>query len=415
VNLISTTLFSAITSIVRVMTGFLSGKILSVILGPSGVAQIGAFTNLMSMVYSFSNAGITNGVIKYSAEFKNEQTYLRRLTGTAARISLMFSGTLSLLLVSFPKAISDLFFNKDIYVLPIRVLGIFLTFFSLNSLMVAILNGRGNIRMLTIVNVTGALLGLGLTVTMVSLFHLKGALLSLATSQAIVFVFTAFIFFKNCNDVPLRFFFASVDKDLLLKLSNFSLMTLVSAICVPVSQLLIRKSIIHYVDIEGAGYWQAVIRISEGMLMIITMAMSTYYLPRFASLSSKYEIRKEIVIGVKFILPLVAVIATFVFIFRIEILVLLFSDKFLKAESLFLWQLVGDIFKIANWILGYFMLAKAMTKYYILAEILFTSLLVILTWYFLLNFGIKGVTYAYALNNVIALLVLSAMVRKGLD
>jgi PST family polysaccharide transporter len=50
---------------------------------------------------------------------------------------------------------------------------------------------------------------------------------------------------------------------------------------------------------------------------------------------------------------------------------------------LFLWQLIGDFFKIAAWILSYLMLAKAMVKTFIVTEIVFNSINIILSFYFI--------------------------------
>lgn len=40
--------------------------------------------------------------------------------------------------------------------------------------------------------------------------------------------------------------------------------------------------------------------------------------------------------------------------------------------ELFKWQLIGDVIKIASWLLSYTLLAKAKTKYFVATEVIFS-------------------------------------------
>lgn len=79
--------------------------------------------------------------------------------------------------------------------------------------------------------------------------------------------------------------------------------------------------------------------------------------------------------------------------------------------ELFKWQLIGDVIKIASWLLGYLMLAKAMTKVFVITEIIFGIIFALLSVIFLNSFGLVGVTYAFALNYTLYLIVMSFIFR----
>ncbi|MCV5540592.1 O-antigen flippase, partial [Escherichia coli] len=66
-------------------------------------------------------------------------------------------------------------------------------------------------------------------------------------------------------------------------------------------------------------------------------------------------------------------------------------------KPLFTWQIIGDVFKIASWLLAYVMLAKAMTRIFIISEIFFSVTFVLLSYFFIKSEGTIGVTYAYCL------------------
>jgi PST family polysaccharide transporter len=81
-------------------------------------------------------------------------------------------------------------------------------------------------------------------------------------------------------------------------------------------------------------------------------------------------------------------------------------------RGLFMWQLIGDVFKLAAWLLGYLMLAKAMTQAFILTEVFFSAFFVGLTFWFVNNFGLIGVTYAHAVNYAVLLVVVFFITRS---
>ena len=71
------------------------------------------------------------------------------------------------------------------------------------------------------------------------------------------------------------------------------------------------------------------------------------------------------------IFPLAIIGGFCVYLLKNWIIVLLFSNKFLPMADLFLWQMIGDALKIGSWIIAYLMLSKAMTKLFVMTEIVF--------------------------------------------
>ena len=61
---------TSISTIVKMLAGFVSVKVVSVIIGPSGLALLGQLSNFSVIVMTFASGGINNGVTKYIAEFK---------------------------------------------------------------------------------------------------------------------------------------------------------------------------------------------------------------------------------------------------------------------------------------------------------------------------------------------------------
>ncbi|RYZ79482.1 MAG: hypothetical protein EOO68_38850 [Moraxellaceae bacterium] len=161
-----------------------------------------------------------------------------------------------------------------------------------------------------------------------------------------------------------------------------------------------------------AGYWQAVTKISDYYLSFITMVLGVYYMPKLSELQNRLELRQEIIKGYKYILPAVSLIALLIWLFRDLIVHVLFTPGFMPMKPLFSFQLLGDVFKIASWLLAILMIAKAMTKTYIITEFIFATTYVVFCYYFIDHYGVIGATYGFCLNYFLYLVVMSIIMRK---
>lgn len=410
-KLIKTSFFSAIITFIRIASGFVAGKVIAMFTGPAGVALIGQFSNFITIVLTFANGAINTGVVKYTAEYENEEEKLKQLFSTSLKISIYCSAFIGIILLVGGSYFSYLMFGSSIYISPIRVLGITIILYSLNSLLISILNGKKEIKTYTVVNTTGSIVGLLFTIVLVFFLKLQGALYALVLTQSIVFFVTMFIVIKS-HWFSWSYFNRLFDKKTALKLSQFSLMAIVSSLTGPVAQIILRNMLIAKLGIDSAGYWQGMMRISDGYLLLTTTSLATYYLPKLASVKTDKELRREIFQGYKIIVPTVFVGCVMIFFLRFFIINILFTNAFSSMESLFFWQLVGDFFKIAAYIFAYMMLAKAMTKIFIITEVLFNISYILLGYICVHFFNLKGITIAFAINYLIYLMAMAIIFRK---
>jgi PST family polysaccharide transporter len=149
--------------------------------------------------------------------------------------------------------------------------------------------------------------------------------------------------------------------------------------------------------------------------MLVTTTLGVYYLPRLSEIQDNKELRKEIFSGYKIIMPIVIVASLVIFLLKEYVVLIAFSKNFMPMIDLFAWQLIGDVIKIASWLLAYLMLAKAMTKVFIYTEVLFSALFVLLCILFVNNFGLIGITYAFSLNYFLYLVVMIFIFRKRFE
>lgn len=412
-NLLQTSVLNGVAVLIKTITLFVLNKILAVYLGPTGYAALGQFQNFIQMVTTFAGSAINTAVIKYTAEYHEDESKQRAIWKTAGSIVFVFSLMFAFLILIFQRQLSLYIFHTLEYQTVFVWFAVFLLFFNFNTLFLAILNGKKEILKLVLANIAGSLFALIVTSILAIKLHLYGALIALSIYQSIAFIVTLFLCYR-ADWFKFSSLFGKIDLEITKKLSSFIWMALVSAICVPLSQILIRAYLSQEFGLAYAGYWEAMIRLSTVYLMLVTTTLGVYYLPRLSELKMIDEIKKEVYLGYKFLFPLAVAGGVVIFVLRDWIIKVLFSPSFAPMQSLFFWQMMGDALKIGSWILAYLMLSKAMTKLYISTEIIFTLSLIALTYVCTQLFGFEGVSIAHLINYGMYWVVISFFIFKSL-
>lgn len=412
-NLLKTSVLNGIAVLIKTITLFVLNKILAVYLGPTGYAALGQFQNFIQMVTTFAGSAINTAVIKYTAEYHEDESKQRAIWKTAGSIVFLFSLIFAFLILILQKQLSLYIFQTLEYQTVFVWFAVFLLFFNFNTLFLAILNGKKEILKLVLANIAGSLFALIVTSILAIKLHLYGALIALSIYQSVAFIVTLFLCYR-ADWFKFSSLFGKIDLEITKKFSSFIWMALVSAICVPLSQMLIRAYLSQEFGLAYAGYWEAMIRLSTVYLMLVTTTLGVYYLPRLSELKTLDEIKKEVYLGYKFLFPLAVAGGIIVFVLRDWIINILFSPSFAPMQSLFFWQMMGDALKIGSWILAYLMLSKAMTTLYITTEIIFTLTLIALTYVCTQVFGFEGVSIAHLINYGMYWIVISLFIFKPL-
>jgi len=403
-NLIKTSVLTAISSIIKVIAGFVINKVIAVYVGPSGLAVVGQLQNFTSIATTLSNGAITQGVIKYTAEYNTIQEK-QKIFSTGIIISVIFSSIISALLFNFNDYLSEIILKDIRYNTVFLVFGITIFLFSLNTFFMAILNGQKEIEKYVLVNISSSIFSLFFTSFLIMKLNIIGALYAVVVNQSVILFVTLFFVVKS-DWFKLENFTRGINKESLVKLSKYSLMAIISVVTVHVSHLLVRNYIAETLGWNDAGYWQAIWYISSMYLMVITTSLNVYYLPKLSEIINNTDLKKEILHGYKVIMPIVIVLALCIYISRELVINIAFTDEFKPMMQLFKWQLIGDVIKIASWLLSMLMVAKAMTRIFIITEIIFSISFVILSFLFLDYFGLIGITYAFSLNYLIYFIVM---------
>lgn len=410
-TLIKTSLLNGIAVVIKMLTMLGLNKILAIYVGPAGYAAIGNFQNAAQMITTFASGAINTGVVKYTAEYHDDEEKQRQVWRTAGTIAVLGSVITGIGVAVFSKQIAQWFLQDESYNTVFIWFSVTLVFFIFNTLLLAILNGKKEIHRYIIANIAGSLFALAVTSVLAVQFGLHGALTALAIHPSFAFVITLYLCYK-ANWFKFSYLFGRLDKQVVLNLSKYTAMALTSAACVPVSHILIRTHLADTLGMDAAGYWEAMWRLSGAYLMLVTTTLSLYYLPKLSELKDPKEIKAEILQGYKIILPVAAACGLVIYLLRDFIIGVLFTFDFIPMRDLFAWQMVGDTLKIGSWILAYLMLGKAMMKLFIASEIVFAAGFYGWTYFLTGMYGLEGATIAHAINYAIYWVVMSVFIGK---
>lgn len=410
-TLIKTSFLNGFAVIVKLLTLLGINKILAVYVGPAGYAALGQFQNALLMISTLASGAINTGVTKYTAEYAGDEKKLHSLWRTAGSLAFFGSLIMAIIIAVFSEQLAAFFLNEVGMYSVFLWLAAGLVFLTMNSLLLAIVNGRKEILLYVIANIVGSLFSLIAIGVMAVCYGLYGALVSLAIYQSLSFFVTVFVCRKS-TWFKLCFLIGEVDRAIAKKLFQYTAMALTSAACLPISQILVRNYLSAEFGLEAAGYWEAMTRLSSAYLLLITSTLSVYYLPRLSELMLVKALKAEVVQGYKYILPCAVFMGFCIYVLRDFIISTLFTNDFSPMRDLFAFQMIGDTLKIGSWILAYLMLSKAMFKMFIVTEVVFAISFFLMVVVLTDLFGFVGVTVAYAFNYLVYWLVMIFLMRR---
>jgi len=409
-NLFLIKLFSvnSIGVVLRSVLGLISQKLIAVYLGPNGLALLGNLRNALALFGLVSTTGIDQGVLKYQSEFESKPKILRKLYDTSAAYACLGSVIVFCGLFFFSDYFSVYLFNTKAYAYLFIILSFTMPFMAFYNLCFAIINGESNYRKATLISFTSYTLITLVVITLVLVYKLPGALLAI-TLTPIVQLVALFVFAKKemllFLNVKIKFHIFFKDK-----LYQYIIMAIAAVVLSNVVDLQLRNYLIKKLSVTEAGYWTSITGLSKYYLSFLGGVYSLYVLPKYAKINSLKVFKSELLHIYKVIVPIFATMFLGIYVFRVFIIQLLFSDDFLSMQNLFKWQLLGDLVKIVSVVIAYQFIAKKMWKLYILTEALSCIILYIFGVYFVEKMGVEGIVFAHFLRYIIYLImVLLAM------
>ncbi len=397
-RLLKVSSFTALLTLIKMLCGFLVAKVVAVYTGPTGLAMLGQIQGVVGTINGIVNAPVGSGVIRYTAE-NNTEGIEQCVPWWRASVQWV----MLLLLIVVPIAIclsneiSTWLFNEPKYAWIIVITSAALPITALGTLTISVINGHQRYKRFVFLGAVSTVISSLVMVCLVVFYNVTGALIA-ASIQAALIGCVVIVLSVREPWFKLKYWWGETGNKERKAIGGYVLMAVTSSLTGPIALIAIRSILVEQVGWDEAGYWQAVWKISEVYLTVITVALSTYFLPKLASLKTSQLIKKEINSATCLIVPIVSVIAVLIYLTRDISIYILFSSDFRQSRDLFLVQLAGDVIKISSWLYAYPMLSKGKVKLFVCSEIIFSFVFVLCSYVLILEYGTPGANISYLLT-----------------
>ena len=177
-------------------------------------------------------------------------------------------------------------------------------------------------------------------------------------------------------------------------LLGFALMSFVGTVFLNFIEIELRTLISDYISENEAGVWTAMSSISKIYMQFLIIIFPIYILPNYAKINSFEAFVKQLKKIYSSLLPLVVTGMILVYLFKNQIIQIIYTNEFMSMAVLFKWQLMADFTKFLAVVLAYYFLSKNAFIYFISTE-----LLSLIAYYFfaktlILSYGTQGVVIA---------------------
>lgn len=404
------TSLNSIHILLKLIFGFITSKALAIFVGANGMAYVGNFRAFLNIIENFSLLGIQNAVVRYVSEYQNDKSKLKAVLTTFGLTLLVSAIVISLALIFGANYLSkQIFHHSELYSFVFYVLAILFPLYVFSTFCISVINGLKEYKKVIYIQLISSSIALLFSVFLIYFYGTIGALISLILAPVFVF-FVSLFYLKNSISFSDVFSPQFLDFQIIKNASEYVLMALVSGVIGSFVILKIRTNIIEVSGLKNAGIYEGLQRISSYYLLFVSSIVTIYFYPKLAEINSN---TKSIITNyLKSIVPIFALGLIAIYFLRKLIIQVLFSSEFESMESLFLWQLIGDLFKSISLIFGTILIAKKLTKAFIVTEIVSLFILYFSSNWMLHAIGINGIVMAHAFTYFAYLIVLIIYFRK---
>lgn len=374
-------------------------KTLAVFLGPAGVGTLSLLNSYHVFILSIVGLGLGTGIAKYVSVYSRQGDVfsVQKTVGNAFQMVGLFACIVFLFSLSFSPQLSEsILQDRGSYSFIICYAVTFpLAVFPLIA--GSALQGMKRVAALAKINVIRSIAAIALVIPMVYLFRLPGAVYSVVLTTLLHLILSA-VYFKRETGVFKIFFWAPLDRNILRKLFQYGLTSLLVAVAYYFTQLLLRMLIVNKLGLEMNGIYQPVWALTTAYLTLVLSSMSTYSYPRLCELSDLSKIRAELNGALRIAIIIIVPVMFFLLIARGAAIQVLYSSEFLQASDYMPVQIIGDFFKILCWSIGLYLLPSKRLATFIWLNLLQDALLLSLSVILIGPFKLHGIAAAFLIS-----------------
>lgn len=404
---------------VNMLISLVRGKIVALLLGPSGIGIMGMYMSITGLATSLASAGLNvSGVREVAAAIgSGDDEKVQRTLFTFRQLTLWLSimGTLGLIAAAW--WVAGLSFEvhsteeRWSYTSDIMLLSLSVTAGLWGNYLSALIQATGQVTLMAKLNVVTALIGAAVSITCFVIWREDGIAPSLLFGVLFQWAITALM----ARGLPLPHItaqtLASAEiRRRLLTLGGFMVIIMLMFLVV---NMIIRVIIMKQLGAVAVGFFHSASALSVMYANYILGAMGTDFLPRLSSVSEDHEQMNRMVneqTSVAMLLGLPGIIATISL--SPLIIPLLYSMDFMGAVPLLQLFSIGVFGRLFVWPLSFALIAKNAVTLSLGNELIAHAIHMVALWWLIPIRGVEAAGYASIAVYIICPFVLYAMVRR---
>ncbi len=347
----------SLSVIVKLLSGLVIIKLMALYLTVEEFGRVGQFITLVAVLNGLAGGAITSGLIRNIAAHADDESIKNLYMRSAYAIWLVSSIIMVLVLVVFAKDISQFLVSRtDYYYVLYFIAGLNL-FAGLNNIHQATLSGNSKINLYAASQIIGLTIGTLVFIGLLFLGGGAGAIIGMAALPLFTALASGWFVWKY-HLIQKQHLRPVFDKVVTGDLLRFSFMLLVGIATVPGALILTRTLVADRFGWEEAGYWMAVVKLSELYIQFFGLFFLNYAMVRFSAAKSREELIKTLIGVYKFSIPLSLLAVLMIYLLRDLIVQIAFSKSYLPITHYMGYQLVGDFFRLIEAVISYVFLAR---------------------------------------------------------
>ncbi|MDQ3060467.1 MAG: hypothetical protein M3R45_13280 [Pseudomonadota bacterium] len=390
-------LSNALPIAVKIIGGLFVLRVFVAYLGKDGLGLVSQYQSIITLGYGLFNALIFNFAVKSQWKSDAGSKDFSCFLAWVIKVSLFVAAGVAA--ASLP--LSSLLFNDSGYAvfvflgaLQLPVVAVYI------ALSARMCSENGQIKYNAIVAVSTAVAFIGVWLW-TRYFEMNGALIALAAFYVPAFLIQGY---AGRSDLigSIKVLLSRASSYNSLPLLKFSFVAIVSAFLAVVVQMAIRSFILESSGWDVVGEWQTITKISESYLMLASIPLFTFFLPRYSSLVSvkqKLDLLVKISLLSFFIVSSVGLI---IYLSWNGPVVLVIGSQFSGLKNVFGFQVIGDVFKILSWVFMAAALGDNKIALVLFVEFLFAAFYCGLVYWIFPTYGLEGSVLSYGFSYFLA-------------
>jgi PST family polysaccharide transporter len=389
-------------SVVNVLVGLLKTKAVAVLLGPLGVGQIGLYQSLMATVSAVFSLGTSTAGTRRVAETRDQPQMIGLVRTSLQSGTAILAVVGAIVTLALRERVSVYLFGDASHAADMAWVAVGVAMTIAAGSQTALLNGLQKIGDLARVTIVSSVVAAAAGVAAVAAFGQAGAIFFVLAAPAAVLACGHWYVRKLPR--------ATVDTPEGGVLREWSTLGklgaafMLSGLAGSMAQLLVRTMVSKQLGADALGQFQAAWTIGMTYIGFVLTAMGTDFYPRLTASMGDRRLACQLVNQQTEVALLVS--GPFCLIMMgltPEIVHLLYSRQFGDAGSLLRWQIIGDIFKLASWPLGFVLLATGGGRSFLITELCVNVVFVLVTWVALPYVGLQATAHGFVCMYVLLL------------